>query len=302
MIRVVFRSYGGENDKGRPPYYSKLLALQSVLRAAQGHEIEFTFINDGPIPSERLRLMTTAGEVIHLPEVGMRQSYWTALTFAASRGWADDDLVWMAEDDYLYHPSAFADLREALTAIPQAAYFALSASTPRFPLKSDFDRPQPTPRGWSESKLLVLNGREWVRAQSTTSTFGARVRALRQDLDIFRLCMLPHAKILRDHDTCLVYQGFRPYRYRDLVRAMIGMSILGERSRLRSVLVSPFLLLTNLRAHRRSARKRLLVVPSPNLATHLDADLVSPGEDWARIAIETSEWAASVDRSSQRPH
>ncbi len=27
MLHVVYRSYGGENAKGRPPFYSKLLAL-----------------------------------------------------------------------------------------------------------------------------------------------------------------------------------------------------------------------------------------------------------------------------------
>ena len=34
-LRIVYRSHGGENMKSRPAYYSKLLALASVVRAAE---------------------------------------------------------------------------------------------------------------------------------------------------------------------------------------------------------------------------------------------------------------------------
>ena len=56
MLHVVYRSYGGENAKGRPPYYSKLLALTSMVRAAElaGEHVHLVFLNDGTIPADRL--------------------------------------------------------------------------------------------------------------------------------------------------------------------------------------------------------------------------------------------------------
>jgi hypothetical protein len=73
MLHVVYRSYGGENAKSRPPFYSKLLALASLLCALEEADgaIEVLFINDGPVPIDRLELMRSKGEVVQLPGVGL---------------------------------------------------------------------------------------------------------------------------------------------------------------------------------------------------------------------------------------
>ena len=34
-LRILYRHYGGDNTKPRPAYYSKMLALTSLLRAAE---------------------------------------------------------------------------------------------------------------------------------------------------------------------------------------------------------------------------------------------------------------------------
>ena len=68
-LKVVLRSYGGDNDKGRPPFYTKDLVVASFLRAAAEaresaatpDEVEVFFVNDGPIPAQRLRVMEERG-------------------------------------------------------------------------------------------------------------------------------------------------------------------------------------------------------------------------------------------------
>src|SRR5688500_12626991 len=64
-LRIVYRSSEAENTKPRPPYYSKTLALASVLRAVAplGADAEIEFVNDGEIPAERLALMEAHGTV-----------------------------------------------------------------------------------------------------------------------------------------------------------------------------------------------------------------------------------------------
>lgn len=291
-LRVIYRSYGGENMKDRPPYYSKLLCLASFLRAAEAVDAEVVFLNDGPVPDDRLRLMEAAGEVVQLPGVGMRGSYRAALELATSGRWGRDDVVWFSEDDYLYLPSAFEELLAATSSVPEADYFALYATIRTLPLVGDDGRPTPhRPAGWWDVPPWVVAGREWARIRSTTSTFGARVGALTQDRGVFELCMVPHRTRLRDHDTCLVIQGFEPYSYRKLARDAVGLATGSARQRAKSAAMVPFLVATNLRALRRPARRRLMLAAKPNLACHLEVARTAPGTDWAAAATEVSAWA-----------
>ena len=128
-LHVVYRSYGGENTKGRPDFYSKLLALTSFARAVATarRPVEVIFVNDGPIPDDRLRVMRETGEVVLLPGVGNKRSLLTALSMPAARGWPARDVVWFAEDDYLYRADAIDRLIGAADAVSAADYLALYA-------------------------------------------------------------------------------------------------------------------------------------------------------------------------------
>ncbi|MGY2078787.1 hypothetical protein [Modestobacter sp. SYSU DS0657] len=289
-LRVIYRSHGGENRKDRPEFYGKLLGLVSFIRAAGELDVEVVYLNDGPIPDDRLRLMQATGEIVELPGLGMRGSYRAALAQATSGRWAPEDLVWFSEDDYLYLPSALRDLSAAAERIPEAEYFALYASTPSRPAKRDDEPDLRDPSGWRNQAPWTVGDQHWSRIQSTTSSFGARVGALTEDLGVFRFCMVPHRNMLRDHDTCLVLQGFAPHSYTEQARALIGLSPGGPRERVRSAALAPFLLATNLRSHRRPTRRRLFVAADPNLATHMEVGLLSPGRNWAELASDTRSW------------
>lgn len=290
-LRIVYRSYGGENRKDRPAFYSKKLALESMLRAAERAGAEIVFVNDGPVPEERLARMREAGEVVTLPGVGMRGSYVAALRLPDRFGWPDDDLVWFSEDDYLYAPDAFVRLVAAATQLP-AQYFALYGGTQRYPVAPGVEDVV-SPRGWSPGPPVVVDGQSWSRALSTASTFGVGVAALRADLPIFLQGLLPHRTMLRDHDTAVVYQGFEPHRWGGLARDLVGASGAPLRARVREAALVPFKAALNLRSHRRATRRRVLLAAEPNLATHLEIAQLAPGRDWSAVARETAEWASA---------
>lgn len=88
--------------EGPPPYYSKLLGPVSFLRAVEKTDATVVWLNNGPIPADRERLMDDVGEKVLLPGVPMRRSYWAALQYATSGRWPDDDVVCFVEDDYLH--------------------------------------------------------------------------------------------------------------------------------------------------------------------------------------------------------
>jgi len=292
MLRLVYRSYGGENWKGRPSFYSKRRALMSFVRAVEqvGSDVEVLFVNDGPVAPEIIEVQRSLGRIIELPRLGLRGSYVFGLRLPVIMGWPDDDVVWYGEDDYLYRPEALARLASAATALPEADYFALYG----FPPGSEPEGTEaPTlPRGWRGSVAGVVDGVRWERILSTTSSFGGRAGALRADYGIFRFCMVPHKNMLRDHDTCVVVQGYEPHDYAHLARSVVEPGGRSRKEWARDTSLVPFLLATNLRAHRKLANRRLFVAASPNLATHMELGLLSPGHDWAAVAADVDDWEA----------
>jgi hypothetical protein len=279
-LKVVYRSYSGDNRKDRPAYYDKTTTLLSFLRAVKRVDAEVVFMNDGDIPPERLRLMQKYGETIRLPYVGMRHSYIAGLRLARQRRWPDRALVWFSEDDYLYRPESFQVLGMAAAAIP-ADYFGLCGST----------SPSWRPAGWQPSGPYSVDGQRWVRSVSVTSTFGGRAGTVAADMSIFLQCLLPHRRSYRDHDTCVVYQGYQPHHWRQLFTDMTLQASGTGRERLRLAALAPFKAGLNIRSRRLRSNRRVLVVADPNLACHMEVENLSPGTDWAEVAKDSVRWA-----------
>src|SRR5664279_5197319 len=202
-LHLVYRMYGGENIKGRPAFYSKKTSLASFLQASEVAGAEAVVFADGAIPDALRNMAAARCRVVDLPggPVGMRTSYWTALRFPDREGWADDDLVYFCEDDYLHDSQAFAALEAAADAIPSAGYVALYASTPRHPIAPGVHHT--VPADWVERPYVEVDGHRWVNVPSTASTFGARVGTLRADLGIFRLAYEFRALTRRRHPHLL---------------------------------------------------------------------------------------------------
>lgn len=290
-MRAIYRSYGGENLKNRPAFYSKTTALLSFLRAAERTDVDVVFMNDGPVPAETLRIMRDRGEIVQIgPGAGLRGSWMAMVRLAAS--WDPDQVVWFSEDDYLYAPEALEHFAQAVNEMPDVDYFALYGSTDRHSFYGDLQRSR-EPRNWLPV-TRTIDGHDWVRIYATTSSFGARSAALAEDMGIVRLSMVPHKKMFRDRDLMVMAQGYEPHRWSDLARAMVGLSTGSVKQRLREAALTPFLAASNIRSHRRTERRRLLMAADPNLATHMETGLLAPGADWVRIADEARAWGAEA--------
>ena len=288
MLHIITRSYAGENKKVRPEYYSKRLSLLSLIQAVQQLEpgtAELIFLNDGPIPKDRLELMKTSGEVIMRSELGMRGSLRAILELPIVREWPHDDLVWFAEDDYFYLPRAFSDLVAAGHAFPNASYFGLYALIGmRQPNGASFDDPLRMPRGWSESEVTLVNGHPWRRALSTTSTFGVRVKPLVEDFAMMKRAMYSGGAY--DHSTCLMYQGFLPYPPKSLISCFFNRKAGGFVRRAAICSVRMGLNLFSLTRVLKPSMHRVLVAAEPALITHLETEHMALGTDWEAVAAQ----------------
>lgn len=291
-LHVVYRSYGGANTKERPSWFSKELALRSMLRAVEEAGAEILFLNDGPIGDDLVALMRSYGEVVTLPGVGMRASYLEALRLPVRRGWAPDDIAYLVEDDYLHTPDALVRLAEAADTLP-ADYFALYGLDPALGIRQDPNvarHENVVPRGWAPPAPVERDGVRWVGVPATASTFGARVRVLAEDWRISWLAGLGHRKMYRDRDVCLTLQGYPSHPWPRLACDLLLLSSGSLSWRARGAFLVPFKAAMNLRAHRRPARRRVLMCTLPNLAMHLETAYMAPGRDWDQLARTTAAW------------
>ena len=215
--------------------------------------------------------------------------YRAALDLVTTESWTDDDVVYYVEDDYLFTADALIALTDAVAALPEASYFSLYG-----PL-ADYDDPlerieHAVPRDWKAQPNRCVGEQVWFNRASITSTFGARVGILREDLPIFIQCMRPFRHRLLDHETCIIYQGFVPYHGSEFFFGLPGDFELGLRGVARAVVLVPFRIALKLRA-RRQRTPHLLYTVTPNLATHLEHPVISPDRDWVAVAEEVAQWA-----------
>jgi hypothetical protein len=245
--------------------------------------VELLFLNDGPIPPERLELMERAGEVLQVADEpvavppwvlghttsgseGNTRSFLTALALAMRRSGSDRELVYFVEDDYLHRPEAVRCLLEAAAALPGMPYLTLQ-------------------RGvlWSRPAGVHTVGSQWRVIESTTSTFAVRMAALRRDIWIHRLSFFSGGPSGADRHTNLAMQGIAPYPW-PAVRDELAGRASGQRASVGGALKRAALqAAVNVLAIRARLDRHLLAGPEPALAAHLEGEL-PPGTDWARVA------------------
>jgi hypothetical protein len=189
-----------------------MLCLRSLLRSVEplGDRATIIFVNDGPMPDDRLAVMEKWGTIVSLPGLGNSPSYREALKLALTL--ADDSIAYMAEDDYLYTEHAFPRLMQAFQELPQIDYITLFDHLDRYKVKDDA-------RG-GYSRLYVAAGQHWRTVDSTCMTFGARVGALRSDAWIHRLCTVPNTP--RDRVIWRMTQGEQLFTMKFPKRRLIG--------------------------------------------------------------------------------
>lgn len=261
---LVCRSSPGENRKGRPWFYSKAGALASLLNAVTelppGDRI---FVNDGEMPEPRASRIAAAGEVIELGGVGNARSYRACIALVDSRVWDDDDVVYFAEDDYLYLEDAFARLVEAVEALPESSYFTLYDHP-------DYYRSRSQTRFMARHRSARAVGDiRWREVRSTCLTYAARVGALRSDSWAHYLCTrgptpddFPLWSIVEDAGC------FPLHRLLKASPAPYGQSLAKH----------------NLARLTRGKSRHRLYAPTPSLVTHVEDAMLAPGRDWSLVA------------------
>lgn len=211
-LHIFYRSTGGDNRKDRPEFYSKMVCLQSFLQAiaAVGDRATVTFVNDGPMPEDRMKIMRRWGLVVALPGLGNSISYRRTLDLALAL--PAESIVYFAEDDYLYTTEAFTKLLAAFDELADVDYVTLFDHMDRYRRRDD------ARSGYS--RVFLAGGLHWRTMESTCMTYGARVATLVRDAWIHRFGTIP--KTPRDRDIWRLTLGEKWYFWKFPKRRLIG--------------------------------------------------------------------------------
>lgn len=278
---MVSRATSKENRKPRPPFYSKRDCLYSLLRTwdACSAAGEIVFVNDGRLLPERLVPMEATGAVVAHDDLDMRQSYLRALEQVDERGWADEDLVFFVEDDYLHRPQALSEVVAAARALADVQYFGTYGIAVGGALQPDMRRPRVEPE-----PARVVGDVRWQRGLATTFTYAVRVSALRRDRLLHRAT--PSLGGAFDYVLGLTYQGLLPYRPRDIAVLLREDHTWSRRAKLLVWRVG-----ATAASQVRRRRPHRLAIADPALSSHMEVGFIADGIDWAAEARDAVAWA-----------
>lgn len=130
-----------------------------------------------------------------------------SVQLAMQLGVPDDTIVYFVEDDYLHTPNAPNALKEAF-ALPGVDYVTLYDHPDKYMQPSNIS-----------SHVLLTQHSHWRTTPSTTMTFAAKLKTIREDVDIYRdFC---HTGYPYDHDMFL---ALKHRKGRNLVSSIPGLS------------------------------------------------------------------------------
>lgn len=297
QLHVIRRSTGKVNGKPRPAGMDKVVCLLSLLRAIErveqdGDVVELVHLCDGRVGGAHGEVIASRGEVVERP-LTLEMSYATAAALPLERGWPAEDLVYLVEDDHLHRPDALRLVLAAARASTGTGYFAFYADTDGLDPSTGVPPAPPVhaPTQWRQStSSLVVEGWEWRRALAMTSSFLARVSALREDRLIHRFAFRTRGNPARDHVVAVSVQGHRPFTWGRPLQHVLHPD--GQGSLEVRVKQSVWDVVLNVLGIVNRTRHRDILSTRPSLSTHAQAGWLAFGTDWEQVAADTRAWAA----------
>jgi hypothetical protein len=251
---VLYRTYAGENRAPRPAWYSRELCLRSILYALDQikdvADATLQVLHDGPIDvssewgAKLRRLVEPRGAIVDGPARGNALAFLEAARVGAST--ATDDIVVLAEDDYLWLPESLRDMISAISHLDAdyvTGYDHPVRYQPDYPLGADLPH-------W-HTEVHITDLRHWRSQESTCMTFCARGRTLLEDYPAFKIF----------HDN-----GKGSPADRELFRYLQELHDASHPPR------------------RTEGTRRLLLGPIPSLNTHAHVPWLAPCVDWDAAA------------------
>lgn len=234
-IKVLYRISDGGNPKVKLPNATKEHCLTNCLAVFGTGNVTVFADNCGP---ETLEMVLSKG--INPIEIKLGNAMsWRHIVGYALDTYTDNQAVYLLEDDYLHLPVSPVALLEGLE---MADYVTLYDHPDKY--QNDGGNPY-VELGGERSRVLLSGTTHWKTTNSTTMTFAARVKTLKEDQAIW--WEFTSKGFPNDFGAFQHLQGLGDWQNR----------IFGK--------------------------KRVLISSIPGLSTHCETAWLSPLVDWEKI-------------------
>ena len=276
-LAVAWRIYPGVSKT--PLIYPKnkfnlvSVCLKSFLASASNLEVKYYFLLDG-CPKEYNQLINElfkdkAVEIIETPSLGNLATFKMQIDILSKQ--ADADLVYFAEDDYLYVPNEFHKM-VSLVRDNKAVDFAscyLHTDTFTHPIHQH------------KKNYIDFAGHQWQSDSSTCLTFMTTKKTLLETSDL----LSTYSK--GNNDCALWLVMTKTFIYNPLKYLQFYFTHKESYRILKVAVKRSFKYFFN-------RKKYSLYVPIPAIGTHLEKDLVSPDINWIDIAKQVNNNVVEV--------
>ena len=212
---------------------------------------------------ELIHFLKSEGLTFEETHLGNSPSFKYAVTQVINT-YDDNDIVYLLEDDYLHLPGSKQFIIEGLGIADYVTLYDHPDQYLTYIRKRDNDAAPLNRFGLHRWRIFLTEHSHWRETPSTTMTFAARVKTLKQDY-----------KILMNNPDKGIPHDFAMFLTLTKQSSLIDAAKLYDMRRIALGIV-----LNNFAIFR---KKRLLISCVPGRATHCEPKLLSPLTDWTKI-------------------
>jgi len=237
--------------------------IRSFLASVSGLKVRYYFILDGCPASYSAMIKDICPSedtaIIETQSIGNLATFRKQIEILSQQH--DADLVYFAEDDYLYLPGEFNKMINLIKTRPEVDFVScyLHPDTFTHPIHQH------------KKKKLDAAGHRWISDSSTCLTFMTSRKILHETKDL----LLTYSKGNNDCAMWLVLT--KTFILNPLAYVRFIFTHKESFSILKVAVKYSF-------RHFFIRRKYHLWIPDPAIGTHLEKDLVSPGIDWVNVS------------------
>jgi hypothetical protein len=181
-IHILYRHYNveGAGNKSRPSWFDYEKCFVNLLNTIEGKNVDLHVIMDGNSAGNFIENYKDKYTLHSINAGGDYNSYLETYRYIKMLNIDNNDLIYFLENDYLHLPNSDKILSEGTNI--GADYVSLYDHPDKY-----IDGANPFVEGGGEyTKVFLSESCHWKLTNSTTMTFAAKVKTLREDEPILR--------------------------------------------------------------------------------------------------------------------
>ena len=179
-MKIIYRISDGGYNKIKPEYVTKRGIFLHFIKIFSGYDIYLIADN---ISDDTFNFLCNyiPSNKINRTALGNAGSFMYAINFAI-KNFNDNDKVYLCEDDYVYVKEAPSILEEGI----DIAHYCTGYDHPDKYINYKEGGGNPyISEGGELTRVIMSKNKHWKHTNSTTMTFGTKVKILKLDLDIY---------------------------------------------------------------------------------------------------------------------